>query len=163
MTCQNLKNDKEAVQYSWILRSKQKSPTWRQDTIIPTKRLGGLFLFLFFIFYFEKNNKGYEKVKPYLQNYCTPPQERKDVGEPPAYKITPYSLTIPVHRKGGSVHPHQRESLMYLTKGLPEDSKQTGEAAALYAWPQERKKGAQGLHGNRCHTPEWSHTKTVPA
>ena len=108
------------------------------------------FIYIYFIFY-GKNDKGYAKVKPYLQNYCTPPRERKDVGEPPAYKITPYSLTIRVHRKGGSVHPRQRESLMYLTEGLPEDPKRRGKQQPYM--PGLR--GAQGLYGNRCHTPKW--------
>ena len=79
------------------------------------------------MFIYEKNDKSYAKVKPNLQNYCTPPREGKDVGEPPAYKIAPYSLTICVHRKSGRVHPHQRKSLMYLTKGLPEDHKWGGK------------------------------------
>ena len=100
-----------------------------------------------------------QKLSPICKIIAHPPGKGRMWENPPAYKITPYSLTIRVHRKGGSVHPRQRESLMYLTEGLPEGPKRRGKQQPYM--PSLR--GAQGLHGNRCHTPEWSHTKTVPA
>ena len=87
--------------------------------------------------FYEKSYNTYAKVKPYLQNYCTPSQERKDVGGSPAKRHTKLPHT-PCTQGGWSVHQSQRRSLVRLTEDLPKDSKQRGEMAALYARPQGR-------------------------